>query len=93
MRRGRDLAAARALLNPPNIFLPPEYNKCMSKHRCHVDRKRNEYGNALSKMRTDQMERLNKSAPLVEYNLNNFLGKFEPYEPNKKKGRKPKITL
>ena len=65
----------------------------MSKHRCHVDRKRNEYGNALAKMRIDQMERLNKSAPLVEYNLESFSGKFEVYDPNKKKGRRNNITL
>gem|GEM_PF-1481443 len=64
-----------------------EYNKYMSKHRCHVDRKRNEYGNAMAKMRLDRMEKLNKSAPLVEYNLESFTGRFEVYDPNKKKGR------
>lgn len=72
---------------------PSEYNNLMSKHRCHVDRKRNEYGNAVTKMRVDQMERLNKSAPLVEYNLESFSGKFEVYDPNKKKGRKSNIIL
>lgn len=70
-----------------------EYNKHMSKHKSHVDRKRNEYGNALAKMRLDQMERLNKSAPLVEYNLESFMGKFEIYDPNKKKGRRKNISL
>ncbi len=66
----------------------------MSKHKCHVDRKRNEYGNAVARMRVDQMERMNKSAPLVEYNLKNFNGKFEVYNPHSKKGRrKDRITL
>lgn len=65
----------------------------MSKHRCHVDRKRNEYGNAVSKMRVEQMERLNKAAPLVEYNLESPAGKFEVYNPNQKKGRKNKMVL
>ncbi|WP_153189506.1 hypothetical protein [Pelotomaculum sp. FP] len=65
----------------------------MSKHRCHVDRKRNEYGNALSKARLERMERLNKNAPLVEYNLQTFSGKFEIYDPNKNKGRKSNILL
>lgn len=76
-----------------NVLYPFEYNKYMSKHRCHVDRKRNEYGNALARMRTVQMERLNKSAPLIEYNLASFTGKFEVYDPNKKKGRKSNLTL
>lgn len=73
--------------------MPSEYNNHMSKHRCHVDRKRNEYGKAISKMRLEHMERLNKSAPLVEYNLDSFSGKFEVYDPNKQKGRKSGITL
>jgi hypothetical protein len=76
-----------------NELLPGEHNNVMSKHRCHVDRKRNEYGNAITKMRVDLMERLNKSAPLVEYNLETFSGKFEVYNPNKKKGRKNEINL
>lgn len=76
-----------------NYSLLPEYNKDMSKHRSHVDRKRNEYGNALAKMRVTQMERLNKSAPLIEYNLESYAGKFEVYDPNKKKGRRSNITL
>lgn len=76
-----------------NDLLSPEYNNNMSKHRSHVDRKRNEYGNALAKMRVGQMERLNKSAPLVEYNLESFSGKFEVYDPNKKKGRKSSIYI
>jgi len=76
-----------------NDLQPSEYNNPMSKHRCHVDRKRNEYGNAVTRMRVDQMERLNKSAPLVEYNLECFSGKFEVYDPNKKKGRKGNIIL
>jgi len=67
---------------------PVEYNKYMSKHKSHVDRKRNEYGNAVSKMRIQQMERLNKTAPLIEYNLENYSGKFEIYDPNKRKGKK-----
>ncbi|NLI13766.1 hypothetical protein [Pelotomaculum propionicicum] len=65
----------------------------MSKHRSHVDRKRNEYGNALTKMRLGQMERLNKAAPLIEYNLESFTGKFEVYNPNKKKGRKSDVFI
>lgn len=65
----------------------------MSKHRCHVDRKRNEYGNAVTKMRLNKMERMNKSAPLVEYNLESFAGRFEIYDPNKKKGRKNNICI
>ncbi|WP_286726145.1 hypothetical protein [Pelotomaculum sp. PtaB.Bin117] len=65
-----------------------EHNKFMSKHKSHVDRRRNEYGNAVSKMRVKQMERLNKAAPLIEYNLENFSGKFEIYDHNKNKGRK-----
>jgi hypothetical protein len=69
------------------------HNNIMSKHRCHVDRKRNEYGNAITKMRVDLMERLNKSAPLIEYNLEAFTGKYEVYDPNKRKGRKNGITL
>lgn len=76
-----------------NDLLLSEYNNHMSKHRCHVDRKRNEYGNAVSKMRLEKMERLNKSAPLVEYNMDSFSGKFEVYDPNKQKGRKSGITL
>lgn len=72
---------------------PPEYNNDMSKHRNHVDRKRNEYGNAIAKMRLDQMEKLNKAAPLVEYNLESFSGKFEVYDPNKKKGRRNNIVI
>ncbi len=71
-----------------NDLLLPEYNIGMSKHRCHVDRKRNEYGNAVTRMRVGQMERLNKSAPLIGYNLENYKGKFEIYDPNKMKGRK-----
>ena len=70
-----------------------EYNKNMSKHRSHVDRKRNEYGNAVARMRLEQMERINKSAPLVKYNLEGSSGKFEVYNPNKKKGRKSNIIL
>jgi len=70
-----------------------EYNNSMSKHKSHVDRKRNEHGNALSKMRVGQMERLNRSAPLVEYNLESFSGKFEVYDPNKKKGRKSSVFI
>jgi hypothetical protein len=76
-----------------NDLLSPEYNKDMSKHRCHVDRKRNEYGNAVTKMRLSKMERINKSAPLVEYNIESFMGKFEIYDPNKKKGRKSNIYI
>jgi len=67
---------------------PAEHNKHMSKHKNHVDRKRNEYGNAVSKMRIQQMEQLNKTAPLIEYNLENYSGKFEIYDPNKRKGKK-----
>jgi len=76
-----------------NDLPAPEYNNSMSKHKSHVDRKRNEYGNALSKMRVGQMERLNRSAPLVEYNLESFSGKFEVYDPNKKKGRKSSVFI
>lgn len=76
-----------------NDLPAPEYNNNMSKHKSHVDRKRNEYGNALSKMRVGQMERLNRSAPLVEYNLESFSGKFEVYDPNKKKGRKSSVFI
>ncbi|HPU35411.1 MAG TPA: hypothetical protein PL078_03555 [Bacillota bacterium] len=65
----------------------------MSKHKCHVDRKRNEYGNAIANMRVQLMERLNKSAPLIEYNLESFSGRFEVYNPNKRKGRKNEISL
>ena len=72
---------------------PLEYNNNMSKHRSHVDRKRNEYGNAVTKMRLNKMERMNKSAPLVEYNLESFSGKFEIYDPNKKKGRKNNLYI
>lgn len=70
-----------------------EYNNDMSKHRCHVDRKRNEYGNAVTKMRLSKMERMNKSAPLVEYNIESFTGRFEIYDPNKKKGRKTDMYI
>ncbi|TEB09404.1 hypothetical protein Pmgp_03175 [Pelotomaculum propionicicum] len=76
-----------------NDLPPPEYTNSMSKHRSHVDRKRNEYGNALTKMRLGQMERLNKAAPLIEYNLESFTGKFEVYNPNKKKGRKSDVFI
>jgi hypothetical protein len=44
-------------------------------------------------MRVEQMERLNKAAPLVEYNLEIPAGKFEVYNPNQKKGRKNKMVL
>jgi len=77
-------------MNDPALL---EYNNNMSKHRSHVDRKRNEYGNAVTKMRLNKMERLNKSAPLVEYNLESFSGKFEIYDPNKKKGRKNNLYI
>jgi len=70
-----------------------EHNNVMSKHKCHVDRKRNEYGNAVTKMRVKLMERLNKSAPLIEYNLESFSGKFEVYDPNKRKGKKNGVNL
>jgi len=70
-----------------------EHNNVMSKHKCHVDRKRNEYGNAVTKMRVKLMERLNKSAPLIEHNLESFSGKFEVYDPNKRKGKKNGVNL
>ena len=76
-----------------NDLSPLEYNSTMSKHRSHVDRKRNEYGNAVTKMRLGRMESMNKSAPLVEYNLESFAGRFEIYDPNKKKGRKSSISI
>lgn len=76
-----------------NDLSPLEYNITMSKHRSHVDRKRNEYGNAVTKMRLGKMERMNKSAPLVEYNIESFTGKFEIYDPNKNKGRKNGLTI
>jgi hypothetical protein len=44
-------------------------------------------------MRVEQMERLNKAAPLVEYNMESPAGKFEVYNPNQKKGRKNKMVL
>ncbi|MDD4766723.1 MAG: hypothetical protein PHF87_03970 [Desulfotomaculaceae bacterium] len=70
-----------------------EYTNDMSKHKSHVDRKRNANGNAVTKMRLSKMERMNKSAPLVEYNIDNFTGKFEIYDPNKKKGRKNNVYI
>ncbi|VFU18069.1 conserved hypothetical protein [anaerobic digester metagenome] len=76
-----------------NELATVEHNNVMSKHKCHVDRKRNEYGNAVTKMRVNLMERLNKSAPLIEYNLEAFSGRFEVYDPNKRKGRKNEIIL
>lgn len=76
-----------------NDLLSPEYNIDMSKHRSHVDRKRNEYGNAVTKMRLSKMERMNKSAPLVQYNMESFTGKFEIYDPNKNKGRKNNMYI
>ena len=76
-----------------NELATVEHNNVMSKHKCHVDRKRNEYGNAVTKMRVNLMERLNKSAPLIEYNLEAFSGRFEVYDPNKRKGRKIEIIL
>lgn len=76
-----------------NELATVEHNNVMSKHKCHVDRKRNEYGNAVTKMRVNLMERLNKSAPLIEYNSEAFSGRFEVYDPNKRKGRKNEIIL
>jgi hypothetical protein len=76
-----------------NELATVEHNNVMSKHKCHVDRKRNEYGNAVTKMRVNLMERLNKSAPLIEYNLEAFSGRFEVYDPNKRQGRKNEIIL
>lgn len=77
-------------MNDPLLL---EYTNNMSKHKSHVDRKRNAYGNAVTKMRLNKMERMNKSAPLVEYNLESFVGRFEIYDPNKKKGRKNNISI
>lgn len=77
-------------MNDPTLL---EYTNNMSKHKSHVDRKRNEYGNAVTKMRLSKMESMNKSAPLVEYNLESFSGRFEIYDPNKKKGRKTNIYI
>ncbi|MFZ5645165.1 MAG: hypothetical protein ACOY46_16440 [Bacillota bacterium] len=64
----------------------------MSKHKNHIDRRRNLIGNALGDQRVKELEKCNKLSPV--YSVSNINGqKFEVYNPNAKKGRKSKITI
>ncbi|HBV96071.1 MAG: hypothetical protein JL50_05525 [Peptococcaceae bacterium BICA1-7] len=59
----------------------------MSKHKNHVDRRRNLIGNALGEQRIKEMERCNRTSPV--YSVSSSTGqKFEVYNPNANKGRR-----
>ncbi|MFZ5634458.1 MAG: hypothetical protein ACOY40_16620 [Bacillota bacterium] len=61
----------------------------MSKHKNHVDRRRNLIGNALSEERIKEMEKLNRVSPV--YSVCAGTGqKFEIYNPNVNKGKRIK---
>jgi hypothetical protein len=63
----------------------------MSKHKNHVDRRRNLIGNAHGDMRLKEMEKLNKTSPV--YSVCTDTGqKFEIYYPNLSRGKKLKSS-
>lgn len=63
----------------------------MSKHKNHVDRRRNLIGNAMGEQRLKEMERCNRTSPV--YSVCSSTGqKFEIYNPNVNKGRRGKAA-
>jgi len=63
--------------------------KTVSKHRSHVDRRRNLIGNAIGEERVKEMEKLNRISPV--YSINCHTGqRYEVYYPNINKGRRAK---
>ena len=61
----------------------------MSKHRNHIDRRRNLIGNALGQQRLKELEKYNKVSPV--FTVSSSTGqKFEVYNPNMNKGRRSK---
>lgn len=61
----------------------------MSKHRNHVDRRRNLIGNAIGEERIREMEKLNRNSPV--YTVSSHTGqRYEIYNPNAGKGKRAK---
>lgn len=73
-----------------------------TKGRHHVNARRGAYGKAISEKRTKEMEKANKRAPVVTYNIyitadtvnlevpqENPGGRWEVYQP--RRGRKPRL--
>jgi hypothetical protein len=59
----------------------------MSKHKNHVDRRRNLIGNAMGELRLKELELCNRASPV--YSVCADTGqKFQVYNPNANKGRK-----